>query len=356
MLMTDKIDEAFKTIKVFDIFAKTTYAYSHDSPENLVSNASNFQYYFNASNKAKRLFLDSNQIWSVEKSLSGLLDRLITFHNKFAMKGKNPSPESMANLQQSLRNNIQELLLLGVNTNCDFSMDDKIILVNNKNNEHNDINALIKEVHSPCNSLLFEVYSKEHEAVQNFKEFKQSVSKILRLSMEESEKISNNLLTNNMKRLSSYMSSIETSYQDLELISKLKDIELTFRRKISQSMFENIETLKDFVNVKKTSIDELLNTVDTNVKGLILLNENVWKYARNPRKNSEFAINFEAICKKLVTTVNRITNKQVDTNNSTLLDIETLFTNQVTILKDKISDMDNVMKDVHIETKTNDHC
>ena len=350
VLMAEKVDEVFKKVKNFGVLDHTKFLESADFPEKLTSNAANFKYYFEKSNKSKRLFLNSKSILNLEKSLSSLLSELVTFHQSLVIKKENLSMDSILDLQESLRTNIEDLLLLGVSTDSDLTLNEKIIVVN-RDHRQKDSHQLIREIETPSKENLLEIYNHEGEAIKKFEKLQASIKSTLKSSADEAKKLSADSLSNKLNSLSNFMNQIEINYQDLGLISRLKDIELVFRRKFTQATFSNVEYLRKFVTMKMNSVEELCSTVNKCVKDLTQLYDSASVFVKDSKFKTEFPLQFETICKKLNLNVNKILNKPVEVSPDDIYGFEEVFDNEVIKVKNKLDNSEKLLKELDIQIK-----
>lgn len=351
IVTADKVDEIFKKVKNFDMLKSLKYTANEDTPGVLISNVQNFKHYFDKSNKSKRIFLDSNQILSLEKSLSVLMNELVTFHNNLAINKANISLEAILKLQENVRNNVEELLLLGITSNCDFSMNDKIIVLDN-NLEHDEVQSFLNEVQTPKKELLVEVYNHEYKNLQKFDKLHAQILKTVHSSITEAKEptSTSESFIKKIKELEHYVSILETNYQDMELISRMKDLELTFRRKFSQEAYNEVESFKKLANTKLQSADELCGVVQRGVKELTELYDAASAYVKESKFKTKFPAQFETICKKLGQNINKVLMRQVDVNNS-LYKAEELFADEVIKIKNRLNNSSHLLKNTNVQIK-----
>lgn len=265
--MTITVDETFKKLKNYDTITHSQYVYNENIPTNYQQNINSFGYYFHNLNKTKRIVLNGNELLTVERSLSQLLGQLINFHNELTTKGHDIAMHDILKLQHNVRTNIESLLTLGVTVACNISHKDQIIVVTKQNNCEDEVNPL-RGTSIPKTKLLFEIYKDEHENVRKFEGLMDNMKKLLDQSMKEADKEASKNLLKKLKSLNECMECLQINYEDMGLMSRLKDIEMNFTREYSKILDGSMNRIKSFVEEEGKLVDEFLEKIHSGIKEL----------------------------------------------------------------------------------------
>ena len=265
--MAVTVDETFKKLKSYDMITHSHFVYNENIPTNYQHNINSFGYYFHNLNKSKRIALNGNELLALERSLSVLLGQLINFHNELTAKGHDVSMHDILKLQHNVRTNIEGLLTLGVTVACNISHKDQIIVVTKQNNCEDEVNPL-RGTSIPKTKLLFEIYKEEHENVRKFEGLMDNMKKLLDQTIKEVDKEASKNLLKKLKSLSEYMECLQINYEDMGLMSRLKDIEMNFTREYSKILDGSMNRIKSFVEEEGKLVDDFLEKIHSGIKEL----------------------------------------------------------------------------------------
>ena len=344
IVMAQKVDEIFKKIKNFDMLKHSYFIYNENIPENLIEHAADFEYYFNSKNKNKRIFLNFKELFNMEQSLSNLLDKLINFHNSLLQKKEIITTEQVLELEENLRDNIEKLLMLGITTNCDFSRKDKIIIVNEKQTPD-----ILKSNQNLEKKILFEIYNEEFEKMKEYDKCKERTFSLI-------EEITSNLKdlnqpTGKIKNLKYLVELMNYQYNDLGIITRVKDCELTYLREYSKIISHDIENMGYTIKEKLSLMDEFLNSVAKNLGELNKLVEYTFEFSTTTtdlKSRYDFVKKFKQINKDILETVNKVLGKQPDNPYGDILRLNEIFKTELLNLKKSHMFNSDKLKDLKI--------
>jgi len=307
-LISEKISNVFGRIKNFDLLRNANFISQANIPELLKQNKVTFKEYFDEKNPNKRIHLDGEAVHKVEKSLAFLLNNLIKFHNSLILKKEEICVDDILELQETLRVNIENLLLLGINTTFDFSWNDKVIVVSSTNQEKNQQNYF-KENSFPEKNFLFESYAKEFDNIDKFQALKNDIQNLFDESVKNSQTTSEDF-NSTMETMKVQIEKLQIYTHDIGLISRLKDIEIKFLREYSHVVINNVEKLKTFVDEKTCLLDSFIKDLNTQLKELDRWFEITWQNPKDFKNRLQFQRRFKKFYQEVGEKISMILTKQ----------------------------------------------
>lgn len=344
-----KTDEIFKKIKNFNMLKHTDFNFNDDIPSKIIDNTVNFEYYFNNSNKSKRIFLNSKEIMNVEKNLSVLLDHLIMFHNSLLLKKEDITLNTIFDLQQELRLNIERILLLGIDTTADFSTRDKIILVDPKSGGEIQ-SGFLKNEFTKEKNYFFQIYNEEYEFLKDFNNLKNLTNKVFDDITGIAKDLNSQDLNVNLRHLRYLLDTTHIQYHDISMVTKLKDYELSYIREYSKRIVEEMETLNAHMSDKISDIDETLNSANNSVKQLNQLVEFSFEYlGGDGKKKLDFIKDFKRITKDILDSTAKLLKKKPEGNRSEIQALDEALKVQIDKIYKDFKMNSEKMQDLHFK-------
>ena len=333
--MSNKINYNFSRLKNLNFLERTAFIAKDDTPEIFKKNHEDFKEYFNSKNPNKRIFLDSDEIFRTEKSLSSLLNDLVKLHSALANK-RDISLENLSKVQDSLRSNIERLLLLGITVNNDTSTDEKVFVVGKKNSVARGSQILQQEVPSES-KVLFEIYNHESRNITKYNDLKASIKELLNRSLSQIEQTASKDAVQLFEEINVKIRHIEKNYEEITLISRLKDSELKFLREYTHNSLEEVLKLRTFTLEKLHSLNSFLKGIDDEVQ---CLEKAFSVLIKDPGPNLEqgsFQRIFKKCCIDIKAHVYKVLTGQKDFMNSGSVPFEEAFRTELDKIKKKLS-------------------
>ena len=332
--MSNKINYNFSRLKNLNFLEKTAFIAKDDTPEILKKNREEFKEYFNSKNPNKRIFLDSDEIFRTEKSLSSLLNDLVKLHSALANK-KDISLDNLSKVQDSVRSNVEHLLLLGVTVNNDNSTDDKVFVVGKRSSALRGSQILQHGAFSE-NKVLFEIYNHESRNITNFNESNVSIKEILSKGLKQSEQTASKEAAQLFEEISVKIRHLERNYEEITLIGRLKDSELRFLRSYTQNSMEEVIKLRTFTLEKLQSLNNFLKDIDSEVQ---YLEKAFTALMKDPEPNlaqGSFQKIFKKCCIDIKAHIYKVLTGQNDFLNSGPVPFEEAFRTELDKIKKKL--------------------
>ena len=322
--MAKKVESLFNKVSHFDMTKHNRFHASEKTPEILEKNAAEFHHYFEMANKGKRIWLNGEELFKLEKSLSNTLNKLIKFHRTILVDKNKVTTDFIFEIEELLRENVEKLLCLGVVTDVTHTKSDKILVVNKLLEEgFRPIKVSFDDGAKPLKDVMekfsVHIYSTEEERMKDFqytkagvthyiKEVEEALEDYKKLKPEKAESVDQT-----MDRLKVHLEYISTRHHEVHFVNKLKDLQLKYYREYIALIATDFISLESFVKKKAQSIDTFFQDINGKIKELIEAFDHYFN--RSDDGNKKQRMDFMSTFRRVISEVTDLFNK-VYTNNS----------------------------------------
>lgn len=332
--MSKRINYNFNKMNSLNFLEQTAFLAKSIIPNAVKENQKNFKNYFNSMNPNKRIILQSEEVLKTEKSLANLLEEFRTLHDTVSAK-KNIPLEDLSRIQESIRFNIERLLLLGITVNDGKSKDEEILLISQNNLMSGS--QVSWQSNNTEQSELIEIYNHEAHNINKYEQLKFKIRGTLDKALNRDVKKSPESDKKMLELLKTKIEHLERICEENALINRLKDKELLFLRNFAQNSINEVAKLKSFTMEKLDSLKDYLQGIENEIQSIEKAFDAMNQNPGSTVKQAIFQRTLTKSCMEIKNSLHRVLSGQKDFSKNGTVTFEEAFRIELSKVKRRIS-------------------